>query len=444
MTSNKGCRRALAVLSCPSSACRGRRDGTNLSDPSPASLPWQARREATLPKVRLIRALQDDAMRRRAERRYDAESLAVAARLLEINPEVSTAWNFRREAIVALTERARRRASEANDEAEEAGTGGAGTEDGRTVVGAEATVEGAAERGATSEQPSRQSEPPAAAQSSPVPGPPPLRDELALTERTLRKNPKSYCSWFHRRWTVRRLVEEVSLKDAKGDGPDGLGEDADAILGHEMKLIAKLLELDDRNFHCWGYRRFVTALRGAPDVDELEYTTHKIEANFSNYSAWHHRSTYLPLVSGESTSDAPPSSSAAELSRAGSKVSIKLPKGVLDAEYELVQQAFFTEPEDQSGWMYHRWLLGNTLASTHRSVGTAPAEDVVETLEREADLCRQLVEMEPGSKWPVLTLATLCKEVGSEEADQESAESFRRLVTLDPMRRGYYCDCCRL
>ena len=95
-----------------------------------------------LPKVKLIRALQSDFLRRRAERSYDAESMAVSARLLEINHEVFTAWNFRREAIVA----------------------------GADAVDARAR--------------------------------PPLADELTLTEKTLKKNPKSYPSWYHRKWTI--------------------------------------------------------------------------------------------------------------------------------------------------------------------------------------------------------------------------------------------------
>ena len=137
----------------------------------------QARREAALPKVKLIRALQDDAIRRRAARAYDATSMAVTARLLEINPEVFTAWNFRRETIATLETRAAAAAS-------------------------------------PPPPPPSDSADSADPEASDPPYVPSLEDELALTEKTLRKNPKSYPSWHHRKWTVSRAAARASDDDA--------------------------------------------------------------------------------------------------------------------------------------------------------------------------------------------------------------------------------------
>jgi len=387
----------------------------------------QARREASLPKVKLIRALQDDAIRRRREKVYDATSMAVTARLLEINPEVLTAWNFRREAIV-FAGRAPNEHRTNNLE--------------RTHTHSFA---------------------------------PTLADELALTERCLRKHPKSYPAWHHRKWCVARRVYVP-----RGDGPknaenaeteshavatgfaDARGFPVASLLATELAMAQALLDLDDRNFHGWGYRRFVTSLAndGARESTralettlrdeaseasaraELRYSEAKIERNFSNYSAWHHRAANLPRAYAGPTNGL-------GASRDGG-----VPADVLANEYAFVRQAFFTEPEDQAGWMYHRWLTAQTQNAKANEAFAAPGEAAAAAAAAadakravfagEADALRELCALEPDCKWPALTLARLCDLQGTDLGAAESAARFAELARLDPARRGFYCDCCRV
>jgi hypothetical protein len=37
----------------------------------------------------------------------------------------------------------------------------------------------------------------------------------------------------------------------------------------------------------------------------------------------------------------------------------------LITEFELVTQALWTDPGDQSGWIYHRWLIGTSASPFH-------------------------------------------------------------------------------
>jgi len=69
--------------------------------------------------------------------------------------------------------------------------------------------------------------------------------ELKLTEQCLRKNPKCYGAWFHRKWTLQQL----SGSDIRMD-----------LLKNEIAMTSNFLLLDERNFHCWNFRRFVVYL----------------------------------------------------------------------------------------------------------------------------------------------------------------------------------------
>ncbi|THG23185.1 hypothetical protein TEA_018357 [Camellia sinensis var. sinensis] len=111
----------------------------------------------------------------------------------------------------------------------------------------------------------------------------------------------------------------------------------------ELLLLGVFVKKDSRNFHAWNYRRFVAALKNRSDEEELHFTTDLINENFSNYSSWHNRSVIL-----------------SHLQEKRAQGSFSKEK-VLTEEYDLVHQALFTNPDDQSGWFYHLWLLEQTV-----------------------------------------------------------------------------------
>ena len=53
-------------------------------------------------RARKYNVLSRAAMARRAERLYDEESLVACERVLGINPEMNTLWNFRREILAVM------------------------------------------------------------------------------------------------------------------------------------------------------------------------------------------------------------------------------------------------------------------------------------------------------------------------------------------------------
>ena len=102
--------------------------------------------------------------------------------------------------------------------------------------------------------------------------------------------------------------------------------------------------------------------------EEFEFTSNKIKENFSNYSSWHYRSKLLPKIYPAGPGDTERIEEQALLKGTQSRKRLLrtnycqlLQKVVLffsSLEFQLVQNAFFTDPNDQSAWFYHRWLLG--------------------------------------------------------------------------------------
>ncbi len=70
--------------------------------------------------------------------------------------------------------------------------------------------------------------------------------------------------------------------------------------------------------------------------EELNFTLEKIKQNFSNFSSWYYRSCLFTY--------------------AANKLNFDFSKQ-WKQEYELVENALFTDPSDQSAWFYHKWLV---------------------------------------------------------------------------------------
>lgn len=156
--------------------------------------------------------------------------------------------------------------------------------------------------------------------------------------------------------------------------------------------------------HCWDYRRIIVARSKTTLENELNFSTSKITRNFSNYSSWHYRSELLPRI--YPSTDGPTLLDQQKLAE-GILLLIKSVRVFQtqstflgdDEECNLVQNAVFTDPNDQSAWFYQRWLLfsGEEKQST-------PSSSLMSTLKNELESCQQLYDLEPNNKCRLLLL----------------------------------------
>lgn len=278
-----------------------------------------------------------------------------------------------------------------------------------------------------------------------------VEKELALTASALQSNPKSYGAWFHRKWVLTQAAEKIS--------------DTNEILNQELGLTELLLQRDERNFHCWNYRRFVVSLQMQADADgswwfsltddkdedfdpncqtrvmgsqvvlsskkvdekpsnpaptdmaskilrtEWEFTRTKIGQNFSNFSAFHYRSKLLSLLW------------------------LHVEKVDLNVEFQLVEDAVFTEPDDQTAWWYQDFLLDCLATFGHnKDDDTEPSFDKL--IQKHLDNLTELADEVTECKWVRLgMLRCLAHLPGTTDRQREL---WQELIVMDPDRKARY------
>lgn len=224
------------------------------------------------------------------------------------------------------------------------------------------------------------------------------RHELDLTTRALRKHPKAYPAWQHRLWLLEdeQIVNSVSCEVRR------------TAIEEEQRLSAFMLSKDGRNFHGWAHRMRVRDIlisinpekKNSLERDEVEFVEEKINEDFANYSAWHHRSVLLPKVHGEDNN-----------------------KFIAD-ELEYVWEAFYTEPDVQSAWFYHHWLISGAPARGKKGF---VQEDL---LRRELENCQTLLDLEPNARYALQTKAHIMLQLRLYAEAEETLTMLEKMVSF--------------
>lgn len=128
-----------------------------------------------------------------------------------------------------------------------------------------------------------------------------IKSDLLFLIPLLRSFPKCYWIWNYRLWLLEEAKHLLPLPLAR------------RLWQEELALVGKMLSLDSRNFHGWGYRRFVVetletlpsegTTRKTMAPEEFEYAKKMIGTNLSNFSAWHYRTKLIQRLLDENSAN---------------------------------------------------------------------------------------------------------------------------------------------
>jgi geranylgeranyl transferase type-2 subunit alpha len=97
---------------------------------------------------------------------------------------------------------------------------------------------------------------------------------------------------------------------------------------------------------------------GVEFTKEFEFSTEKIEENFSNYSAFHHRSVFIKSILNSVTpiTQSSPSEldnnfdSSLHYKDLNDNYKFEFIQNTINGDVDIIENAVFTEPDDQSAW----------------------------------------------------------------------------------------------
>ncbi|KAI1770576.1 protein prenylyltransferase [Hypoxylon cercidicola] len=405
--------------------------------------PTEERRVQDLDRIAKYRELEDSIRAKASANNYDPTLFQLTSKLLRLNPEYYTIWNVRRRCLISGLLSAPSDGSspsKASPSSSRSGTTNPSL-DSSLLSSSDATQQdrdsqtagksgiiadgGPKETGSAGGRQQEDTTSSKTAHDDVESDVNVLQSELAFTIPLLLEFPKCYWIWKYRRWLLEQAIVRLPSAAAR------------KIWEAELALASKMLTKDRRNFHAWGYRRYVVATLESPSLggtsmveDEFAYTTKMIGVDLSNFSAWHNRSQLILRLLEERRAD--------DVAR----------KAFLEQELGIIGEALNVGPEDQSLWYYHQYMISQVVG--HPSMPTiAPALTATERatyVRKEIDNIKDLLEDYQDIKLIYealleysLVLRSL-EEQGRNESDENPHQWLAEVRKLDPMRAGRWDD----
>ncbi|KAI1104840.1 protein prenylyltransferase [Jackrogersella minutella] len=386
-------------------------------------------RRQDLEKIKRYRELENSIRSQASANNYDTSLFQLTSKLLRLNPEYYTIWNVRRRCLISGLFSGPSDGSSPSKESPSTSrkdttspSSGSSSLSSSDATQRDRDFPTAGRSGTIVDYGKRREEDDDDVEADIKA----LQSELAFTMPLLLEFPKCYWIWKYRRWLLEQAIVRLPVTAARN------------IWEAELALASKMLTKDRRNFHAWGYRRYVVAALENPSLDghsmvedEFAYTTRMIHADLSNFSAWHNRSQLILRLLDERGAD--------DATR----------RKFLGDELAFIRDALNVGPEDQSLWYYHQYMVSH-IVNYADSPTIAPALTVEERtayVKEEIDQIKDMLEDYVDIQWiyEALLEYTLSLRTLGEQGDQgveteDPSKWLAKVRSLDPMRAGRWDD----
>lgn len=271
--------------------------------------------------------------------------------------------------------------------------------------------------------------------------------DLKMVMTFLRQYPKCYWVWNHRVWCLYELSESG---DANWKFELMMVEkllDLDARNFHGWQYRRIIVENMEKEAGDTKKESSAQDPLLAITYKEYIYTTSKINKNISNFSAWHNRSKILPKLYKlwQENKSLVAANTYPELT-----LGFSSPYSILIQDLELIKTGMYMDADDTSIWLYLQWLLSDKLFLDDFKTTGEGKKTYIEILNEQLEIIEELNDLEKDDHpenfdniWclkSIIFLKELISKETGKNSENEITTLYERLIELDPIRKGRYLE----